>query len=159
MIKKKKNNIINIKVREVAFYAKAGEASTTPPLGTLLTPHGIDVKQFCNMFNTETKDLPKGVIVRVILNIYKNNTFTYTIKGIPLHFLFELASEELELKYNYRNYRGIEIIDLYLITLYKCKEYDITDIKELFKLTVHEAKKNGYKIIEHCNEEIYYFYL
>lgn len=155
-IKKNKNNLL---VRQVSVYIKANEATTTPPLGPLLTPHGIDVKQFCNMFNNETKDLPKGLIVKVIINVYKNNTFTYIIKGTPLFFLFELASDELELKYNYRGYRGILLTDLYLITIYKSEEYKNMEIIELFKMIIQEARKNGYKIIETCDDNNYYLYV
>ena len=155
-VKKNKNNLL---VRQVSVYIKANEATTTPPLGPLLTPHGIDVKQFCNMFNNETKDLPKGLIVKVIINVYKNNTFTYIIKGTPLFFLFELASDELELKYNYRGYRGILLIDLYLITIYKAEEYKNMEIIELFKMIIQEAIKNGYKIIETCDDNNYYLYV
>jgi large subunit ribosomal protein L11 len=73
-----KNNIQLL--RQVSFYAKAGDVNTTPPIGPMLSQHGIDVKQFCTMFNNETKEYDKGFLVKVILNIYKNNIFYYIIK-------------------------------------------------------------------------------
>lgn len=87
--------------RQVSFYAKAGDVSITPPLGPMLTQHGFDVRSFCNMFNNETKNFDKGFLLKVILNIYKNNTFTYIIKSSPLFFLFELGSEILDIERNY----------------------------------------------------------
>lgn len=153
---KKNTNVIT---RQVSFYIKAGEANTTPPIGPLLSQHGIDVRQFCNMFNNETKDFEKGFLVKVILNVYKNNTFTYIIKSSPLFFLLELASEELELKYNYKGYRGITLENLYLIVLIKNIEYKYINIKNLFKLILREAKKNKYKIIESISNDYYYLYV
>jgi len=113
--------IKNIKslLRQVSFYAKAGDVNTTPPIGPMLSQHGIDVKQFCIMFNNETKEYDKGFLVKVILNVYKNNSFSYIIKSSPLFFLFELASEELEIRNNYKEYKIINLYNIYLITLIK----------------------------------------
>jgi large subunit ribosomal protein L11 len=87
--------------RQVCFYARAADVSITPPLGPMLTQHGIDVKSFCNMFNNQTKHYEKGFLLKVILNIYKNNSFTFIIKSSPLFFLFELGSEVLDFERNY----------------------------------------------------------
>jgi large subunit ribosomal protein L11 len=87
--------------RQVSFYARAGDVSITPPLGPMLTQHGIDVKNFCIMFNNQTKHYDKGFLLKVILNIYKNNSFTFIIKSSPLFFLLELGSELLNFEHNY----------------------------------------------------------
>lgn len=87
--------------RQVCFYARAADVSITPPLGPMLTQHGIDVKNFCTMFNNQTKKYEKGFLLKVILNIYKNNSFTFIIKSSPLFFLFELGSELLDFERNY----------------------------------------------------------
>lgn len=154
MAKKNRNTL----TRRICFYIKAGEASTTPPIGPLLSQHAIDVRQFCNMFNNDTKDYEKGFLLKVILNVYKNNTFTYTINSSPLFFLLELVSEDLEIKYNFRNRRGIILADIYLITLIKNLEYKYINVKDLFKLILKEARKNKYKIIERKDDTYYYIY-
>jgi ribosomal protein L11 len=55
-------------LRQVSFYAKAGDVNTSPPIGPLLSQHGIDVKQFSNLFNAETKNYDKGFLLK--LNIF-----------------------------------------------------------------------------------------
>lgn len=152
-----KNNIQLL--RQVSFYAKAGDVNTTPPIGPMLSQHGIDVKQFCTMFNNETKEYDKGFLVKVILNIYKNKSFSYIIKSSPLFFLFELASEDLDLRSYYRDYKVISLYNLYLITLIKNIEYNYINIKFLFKIILKEAKKNQYKILEKTEESYYYLYI
>jgi large subunit ribosomal protein L11 len=152
-----KNNIQLL--RQVSFYAKAGDVNTTPPIGPMLSQHGIDVKQFCTMFNNETKEYDKGFLVKVILNIYKNKSFSYIIKSSPLFFLFELACEYLDLRSYYRDYKVISLYNLYLITLIKNIEYNYINIKFLFKIILKEAKKNQYKILEKTEESYYYLYI
>jgi len=146
-------------LRQVSFYAKAGDVNTTPPIGPMLSQHGIDVKSFCNMFNNETKNYDKGFLLKVILNVYKNNTFSYIIKSSPLFFLFELTSEVLKIQNNYKKNKGISLYNIYLITLIKNLDYNLINIKYLFKIILKEAKKNGYKIIEKTCENYYYLYV
>jgi large subunit ribosomal protein L11 len=145
--------------RFVKFYAKAGEVNTTPPIGPMLGQFPMDVKNFCNMFNNETKDFDKGVLLKVILTLYKDSTFEYEIKSSPLFFLLELSSKILQINYNYRNHRGISLYDMYLITLIKNKDYNLINTKYLFKTILKAAKKSKYKIIENLDKQYYYIYI
>ena len=138
-------------LRYVKFYVKAGEANTTPPIGPMLGQFPMDVKSFCNTFNNETKEFDKGVLLKVLLTLYKDGSFDYKVKSSPLFFLLELGSKVLQINYNYRHHRGISLYDLYLMTLIKNKEYNFINIKFLFKKILKEAKKNRYKIIENLS--------
>jgi large subunit ribosomal protein L11 len=142
-------------LRTVCLYVKSGEASITPPIGPLLSQHSIDVKQFCTLFNNDTKNYEKGIILKVILYIYTDNTFSFSIKSSPLFFLFELSSKVLQIPNNYKNKKGILLKDIYIISLIKNSEYKLTNIKILFKIILNEAKKMGYKIIEQMCSNFY----
>lgn len=119
----------------------------------------MDVKSFCNTFNNDTKDFDKGVLLKVILILYKDGTFEYELKSSPLFFLLELSSKILQINNNFRNHRGISLYDIYLITLIKNKEYNLINIKYLYKNTLKIAKKNKYKIIEKFDKTYYYIYI
>jgi len=95
MLKNEKNIL-----RYIAFYAKCGEANVTPPLGPMLGQFPIDVKLFCNRFNNETQNYSKGVLVRVFLILYTDNTYEYKIKTPPINFLLDLSSKLLKLSYS-----------------------------------------------------------
>jgi ribosomal protein L11 len=146
-------------LRFVNFYAKAGEVNTTPPIGPMLGQFPMDVKNFCNMFNNDTKDYDKGVLLKVSLILYKDGTFEYQIKDSPLFFLLELSSKVLQINNNFRNHRGISLYDIFLITLIKNKEYNLVNIKYLFKNILKMAKKSKYKIIEYEDNTYYYLYI
>lgn len=146
-------------LRFVNFYAKAGEVNTTPPIGPMLGQFPMDVKNFCNMFNNDTKDYDKGVLLKVSLILYKDGTFEYKIKDSPLFFLLELSSKILQINNNFRNHRGISLYDIFLITLIKNKEYNLINIKYLFRNILKMAKKSKYKIIEYEDNTYYYLYI
>jgi ribosomal protein L11 len=111
------------------------------------------------MFNNDTKDYDKGVLLKVSLILYKDGTFEYQIKDSPLFFLLELSSKVLQINNNFRNHRGISLYDIFLITLIKNKEYNLVNIKYLFKNILKMAKKSKYKIIEYEDNIYYYLYI
>ena len=53
----------------VKIQIAAGKATPAPPVGTVLSQHGIDLKGFCDQFNEKTKD-DQGVITPVVITIY-----------------------------------------------------------------------------------------
>lgn len=60
----------------------AGSATPAPPVGTVLGPAGVNIGEFVNQFNTQTRDR-MGSILPVIMTVYKDRTFTFIIKKPP----------------------------------------------------------------------------
>lgn len=146
-------------LRIISFVAKAGEVSTAPPVGPLLGQFPIDVRSFSNAFNAETKKYDKGLLVKVILTLYKDSTFMYEIKTPPLSFLFELSSNNFISYINIKTFKYISLLDLYKITIIKNKDYKNKDLRILFFMIVKQASNLGYKIIEQSNKDYYYLYI
>jgi len=84
--------------KEVAAVVKiqinAGSASPGPPIGPILSPHGIDLKGFCDQFNEKTQE-DQGVLTPVVLTIYEDRSFDFITKTPPVG---ELIRRELNLK-------------------------------------------------------------
>ncbi len=72
----------------------AGAATPAPPVGTALGPAGVNIGEFVNQFNTQTKAMA-GNIVPVLLTVYKDRTFTFIVKKPPASRLI-LKSMNLE---------------------------------------------------------------
>ncbi|HWO07681.1 MAG TPA: 50S ribosomal protein L11 [Candidatus Paceibacterota bacterium] len=60
----------------------AGQATPAPPVGTALGPAGVNIGEFVNQFNTQTRPL-MGQTVPVILTVYKDRSFTFIVKKPP----------------------------------------------------------------------------
>ena len=146
-------------LRVISFVAKAGEVSTAPPVGPLLGQFPIDVRSFSNAFNAETNKYDKGLLVKVILVLYKDGTFVYTIKTPPLSFLFELCSHNLVANATLRRYKYISLIDLYKIAIIKNKDLNLKNLQTLFFMIIKQASNLGYRIVEKSCENFYYLYL
>lgn len=60
----------------------AGAATPAPPVGTALGPAGVNIGEFVNQFNTQTRSLA-GNILPVVLTVYKDRSFTFIVKKPP----------------------------------------------------------------------------
>lgn len=60
----------------------AGQATPAPPVGTALGPAGVNIGEFVNQFNTQTRPL-MGSTLPVVLTVYKDRTFSFIVKKPP----------------------------------------------------------------------------
>lgn len=72
----KKEIIANIKMK-----IPAGQATPAPPVGSILGQYGVNMMEFINPFNEQTKDM-KGTLP-VYVTIYEDRTFDFSVKGQP----------------------------------------------------------------------------
>lgn len=60
----------------------AGAATPAPPVGTALGPAGVNIGEFVNQFNTQTRPLA-GSILPVLMRVYNDRTFDFVVKKPP----------------------------------------------------------------------------
>ncbi|HPD98804.1 50S ribosomal protein L11 [Candidatus Saccharibacteria bacterium] len=61
---------------------KGGQASAAPPVGSSLGQHGVNMMDFINPFNEQTKDR-MGQMLTVHITIYDDRTMEWRIVGTP----------------------------------------------------------------------------
>ena len=74
----------------VKLQVPAGAASPAPPVGTALGPHGINIMEFVQAFNSKTAD-QAGMIIPVEMTIYADRTFDFITKTPPAPVLIKKA--------------------------------------------------------------------
>ena len=74
----------------VKLQVPAGAASPAPPVGTALGPHGINIMDFVQAFNSQTAD-QAGMIIPVELTIFTDRSFTFVTKTPPAPVLIKKA--------------------------------------------------------------------
>ena len=63
----------------IKFRIPAGKATPAPPVGSMLGQHGVNMMEFINPFNEQTRPLG-DVIVPVKVTIYEDRTFSFEVK-------------------------------------------------------------------------------
>ena len=66
----------------IKLQIEAGKATPAPPVGTALGPAGVNIGEFVNQFNNQTRPL-MGSVLPVLLTVYKDRTFTFIVKKPP----------------------------------------------------------------------------
>jgi large subunit ribosomal protein L11 len=61
---------------------RGGQASAAPPVGSTLGQHGVNMMDFVNPFNEQTKDR-MGQMVTVHITIYEDKTMAWRVVGTP----------------------------------------------------------------------------
>ncbi|MFH0879579.1 MAG: 50S ribosomal protein L11 [Lentisphaerota bacterium] len=60
----------------------AGQANPAPPVGPALGQQGVNIMEFCKQFNAATQS-QAGLVVPVIITVYKDKSFTFITKSPP----------------------------------------------------------------------------
>jgi len=64
----------------IKFRVPAGKATPAPPVGSTLGAHGVNMMDFINAFNEQTRELGDQLL-SVRVKIFEDRTFTFTYKG------------------------------------------------------------------------------
>jgi len=70
-------------VKKIKVQATGGKATPAPPLGPVLGQAGINIGEFVNQFNEQTRDR-LGQVVPVLISVYDDRTFTFVTKVSPM---------------------------------------------------------------------------
>ena len=74
----------------VKLQCPAGKANPAPPVGPALGQHGVNIMEFCQAFNEQTKE--KGeTTIPVEITIFEDRTFTFILKSPPAAVLIKEA--------------------------------------------------------------------
>ena len=85
MAEKEISNIIKLQI-------PAGKATPAPPVGPALGGTGINIMQFVKEFNDKTAK-EAGMIIPIVLTVYKDKSFTFITKEPPMAVLIKKAAK------------------------------------------------------------------
>lgn len=78
-------------VGSAKFQIPGGQATPAPPVGTALGKFGINLGQFVQQFNDQTKEAG-GMMIPVVVSVYNDRTFDFITKSPPAAALLKQAA-------------------------------------------------------------------
>ena len=79
-------------VARVKLQIVAKQASPAPPVGPALGQHGVNIMQFVREFNEKTGKMEEGMVIPVIITIFKGKSFNFVLKTPPASYLLKKAA-------------------------------------------------------------------
>ena len=139
--------------KEISSYVKlqikGGQANPAPPVGPALGQRGVNIMEFCKAFNEKTKSF-MGKPIPVIITVYKDKKFDFTIKSPPAsYFIMEAAKLKGGSKEPGRVIVGsITKKQAEKIAQEKIKDLNAHDINEAIKIISGSARSMGIEVKE-----------
>jgi large subunit ribosomal protein L11 len=127
---------------------RAGQASAAPPVGSILGQYGVNMMDFINPFNDQTKD-QQGTTVTAHITVYDDRTMDFRVVSAPTDDLIRAKlgiqkgsgkpnSEKISKKLSDR--------DLTEIAEVKAKDMNADDIPAIKKMVAGTARSMGVEI-------------
>ncbi len=127
---------------------RAGQASAAPPVGSTLGQYGVNMMDFINPFNEQTKDR-MGQMLTVHVMIYNDRTMSWRIVGTPTDelILFALKVEKGSGEPNKEKLEQ-KLTEAQLTEIAEAKAVDMNtdDIEAIKKTVAGTARSMGVEI-------------
>ena len=132
----------------VKLQIQAGKATPAPPVGPALAPHGLNLKDFCDRFNAQTKD-KSGFVIPVQITIFEDKTYDLEFKQPPASELLKKAAgiEKGSGEPNKKKVAKITREQLRKIAEEKLPDLNTNDIESAMKIIEGTARNMGIEII------------
>lgn len=127
---------------------KGGQASAAPPVGSSLGQHGVNMMDFINPFNEQTKDL-MGQDVTVHITVYEDRTMSWRVVGTPtdIRIMKTLGIQKGSGKPNSEKLsKKLSDAQLTQIAEEKAKDMNTDDIPAVKKMVAGTARSMGVEI-------------
>src|SRR5437868_12832073 len=75
----------------IKLQCPGGQATPAPPVGPALGQHGVNIGQFVQRFNDQTKEM-RGITIPVVITVYSDRSFEFVVKSPPAAVLLKQAA-------------------------------------------------------------------
>jgi large subunit ribosomal protein L11 len=128
----------------------AGQANPSPPVGPALGQRGINIMEFCKVFNTQTQNMEAGVPIPVIITVYADRSFAFVTKTPPAsYFLKRAAGLEKGSSMPGRETEGtVTMAQIREIAEKKMTDLNANDIDSACRILVGSARSIGLEVMD-----------
>jgi large subunit ribosomal protein L11 len=124
-----------------------GQATPSPPVGPALGQHGVNIMEFCKAFNAKTQG-QEGSIIPVIIDVYKDRSFSFITKSSPASALLKQAAGIAKGSSNPSKESVGTVTQEQVREIAKTKMEDLNaeDIEAAMRIIAGSAKSMGLKV-------------
>jgi large subunit ribosomal protein L11 len=133
----------------VKLQIEAGKANPAPPVGPALAPTGMNMAEFCQRFNEDTRE-SMGFKIPVIVTIYDDRSYSYELKQPPASQLIKKAIglDKGSGEPNKKKVGKITKAQLEEVAEKKMKDLSANDMDAAIKILSGTAKAMGVEVID-----------
>ena len=131
----------------IKLQIKSGKATPAPPVGPALGQHGLNIMEFCQTFNEQTRE--KGdTIIPVEITVYEDRTYSFILKTSPAAVLIKKALNLEKGSDNSKKTKVAKISKSQLKEIAEMKMPDLNanDVEAAMKIIAGTARSMGVEV-------------
>lgn len=139
---------------KIKLQIPAGAANPAPPVGPALGQHGVNIMEFCKAFNERTKK-EEGMIIPVVITVYKDRSFSFITKTPPASILLKKAAGLAKASGTPGKEKIAEVTKAQVREIAKIKIPDLnaSDLEGAVKIVEGTARSMGLEVVEKITQE------
>ncbi len=136
-------------VGTVKLQIPAGNATPAPPVGPALGQYGVNMMDFCKLFNAKTQK-QTGLIIPVVITIYADKTFSFITKSPPASVLLKKAAkvEKGSGEPNRTKVGQVTRAQVKEIAQTKMKDLNASSVESAMRLVEGTARSMGIQVVD-----------
>ena len=136
-------------VAVIKLQIEAGQASPAPPVGPALGQHNVAIMDFVRQFNDKTGKMESGMIIPVVISVFKDRSFNFILKSPPASYLLKKAAgiAKGSGEPNKEKVGKVTLAQLEDIAKQKMSDLNSYDLQAAVKIIEGTAKNMGLEII------------
>ena len=76
----------------IKLQVPAGQANPSPPIGPALGQRGVNIMEFCKVFNAATRSLEPGMPIPTTITVFADKSFSFVTKSAPASYALRKAA-------------------------------------------------------------------
>jgi len=134
--------------KQLKLQIEAGKANPAPPLGPALGQAGVNIGEFVNQFNEQTRDKMGGK-VSVVLDVYEDRSFSFVLKSPPASSMVLRAAgvKSGSGKAGSKNVGKITKAQVREIAEVKLPDLNAHDVEAAMKIIEGSARSAGIEVV------------
>ena len=134
---------------KTTLHIPAGQANPAPPLGPSLASLGINIAEFCQAFNDQTRD-KTGYTLPVEITVYEDGSYSFKVKSPLTSELLKRAAgiEKGSGEPNTKKVGKITRAQLKEIAEIKLPDLNTDDLEKAMKIIEGTARNMGLEIVD-----------
>ncbi|MEO0271330.1 MAG: 50S ribosomal protein L11 [candidate division WOR-3 bacterium] len=137
-------------VTQIKLQIPAGQANPAPPIGPALGQHGVNIMEFCKRFNEATKKMEAGLIIPVVITVYKDRSFDFVLKTPPASVLLKKKAQIVKGSGEPNKVKVGRVTkkDIEEIAKMKMNDLNATTLEAAMRIIEGTAKSMGIEVVE-----------
>jgi len=137
-------------IAEIKLQIPAGQANPAPPVGPALGQHGVNIMEFCKRFNEATKNMEPGLVIPVVISVYKDRSFSFILKTPPASVLLKKKAQIAKGSGEPNKVKVGKVTkkDVEEIAKMKMKDLNTDSLEAAIRVIEGTAKSMGIEIVE-----------